>query len=139
MASLNRSTLQRLAESRLEDAKVLLGQQRYDAAFYLSGYAVECGLKACVAKQTQLFDFPDKGRVNKSWTHDLHTLAGLSKLPEALDFANDKDLEKNWSLVSATWSEESRYENHSQIEAENLYNAIAEPNHGVFQWLQKYW
>ena len=30
--------------------KVLLDAGRYPAAYYLVGYAVECGLKACVAK-----------------------------------------------------------------------------------------
>jgi len=32
----------------------------FDGAYYLAGYAVECALKACIAKGTQRFEFPDK-------------------------------------------------------------------------------
>jgi HEPN domain-containing protein len=36
---------QRLAEERARDAEALLGTKRWSAAYYLSGYAVEYGLK----------------------------------------------------------------------------------------------
>jgi HEPN domain-containing protein len=45
---MNRTDLQILAEDRLKDAEVLLANGRFGAAYYLAGYAVECGLKACV-------------------------------------------------------------------------------------------
>ncbi len=52
--------MQSLADERLGDAKVLLASNRYGGAYYLVGYAVECGLKACIAKLTQAEDFYDK-------------------------------------------------------------------------------
>lgn len=56
---MNRKELQSLAETRLADAKVLLKNRRYDAAYYLAGYAIECALKARIAGRTRRNDFPD--------------------------------------------------------------------------------
>jgi len=36
---MNRDDFQRLAETRLEDAQALLKAGRFDAAYYLAGYA----------------------------------------------------------------------------------------------------
>jgi len=44
----NRLQWRQLAERWLEDARSLLDNHRWSAAYYLAGYAVECGLKACV-------------------------------------------------------------------------------------------
>lgn len=44
---MTRTELQRLAIERLADARALLTTKRWSGAFYLAGYAVECGLKAC--------------------------------------------------------------------------------------------
>jgi hypothetical protein len=41
------------AEPHLQDAEALLQGGRYDAAYYLAGYAVECAIKACIANQTR--------------------------------------------------------------------------------------
>jgi hypothetical protein len=46
----------------------------------LAGYSVECGLKACVAKQIREHDFPDRQFVLDSYTHDLNRLIGLAGL-----------------------------------------------------------
>ena len=45
---MNRTNLQRLAEERARDAELLLEGGQWSGAFYLAGYAVECGLKSCV-------------------------------------------------------------------------------------------
>ncbi|HYP39716.1 MAG TPA: HEPN domain-containing protein [Chloroflexia bacterium] len=57
---MNRDDFRKLAGLRITEAKVLLDNACYEAAYYLSGYAVECALKACIAKKTRRFDFPDK-------------------------------------------------------------------------------
>jgi hypothetical protein len=44
----NRVQLRQLAEDRLLDAERLLTGGRWAGAYYLAGYAVECGLKACI-------------------------------------------------------------------------------------------
>lgn len=63
---MNRDDLQKLARLRLREARALLDRDLYPGAYYLSGYVVECALKACIAKSTKKFDFPDKGRVADS-------------------------------------------------------------------------
>jgi len=35
----------------------------FDGAYYLAGYAVECAIKACIAKGTRRYEFPDKRKV----------------------------------------------------------------------------
>jgi HEPN domain-containing protein len=54
----HRFELRQLAEDRIADAAILLAGGRWSGAYYLAGYAVECGLKACVAKLTNQDDFP---------------------------------------------------------------------------------
>jgi HEPN domain len=67
---------------RLEEANALLSLGFYDGAYYLAGYAVECALKACIAKGTLRYEFPDKKKVESSYSHNLRDLikvAGLRK------------------------------------------------------------
>jgi hypothetical protein len=47
----HRKDLQELSKVRLKEATALLKLELFDGAFYLAGYAVECALKACVAKE----------------------------------------------------------------------------------------
>jgi len=77
---MNRTDLQRLTRLRLREARVLFDNRRYDGAYYLLGYAVECALKAYIAKQTKRYDFPDKKFVNDIYTHDLNKLLSVSGL-----------------------------------------------------------
>jgi HEPN domain-containing protein len=53
---MNREDFQQLAESRLKEARALLTAELPDGAYYLAGYAIECALKACIAKRTQQHD-----------------------------------------------------------------------------------
>ncbi len=139
MASLDRQILKDLALARREDATVLIQNQRFAAAYYLSGYVVECALKACIARQTREHEFPDKNRVNSNWTHKLPQLLGLTQIPDQRDFGGDPVLEKHWSLVSNRWSEDCRYEDKSEKEAKDLLHAVTDSDHGVLQWLQRHW
>src|SRR5947207_8112894 len=107
---MNRVELQRLAKDRLHDAKVLLAGRRWSGAYYLAGYAVECALKACIAKLMKSEEFPDKNFAEKCWTHHLPQLLGLAGLKADLDTAAlaDSDLADNWNTVKE-WTESSRY------------------------------
>ncbi len=58
---MNRIDLQQLARARLREAEALLNAGEWSGAYYLAGYAVECGLKACIAKLTGLARFPGEG------------------------------------------------------------------------------
>jgi HEPN domain-containing protein len=94
---LNRRDFQRLALVRLDEARVLLEAEKFEGSYYLSGYVVECALKACIAKKTQRHDFPDKALTNSSYSHELTTLlrcADLDALLE-LEFSKRPQLESN--------------------------------------------
>lgn len=82
---MNRADLQRLADLRLAEACTLLGAEAFAGAYYLSGYAIECALKACVAKQIREFDFPEKRLVDRSYTHDLVQLLEVSGVKAAFE------------------------------------------------------
>ena len=77
---MNRDDFQELARTRLREARTLLRTGNYGGAYYLSGYVIERGLKACIAKKTRRYDFPDKNLVAESYTHNptkLMKVAGL--------------------------------------------------------------
>jgi len=137
---LTRRTLIELAQMRQGEAKLLLKGRRYSGAYYLCGYAVECGLKACVAKQTHRHDFPDKDTVLGSYTHSLTQLIGIAGLKPELDDETDRDksFEQNWAIVKE-WKENSRYQKHTRQDAEALYEATANDKHGVMQWIRRHW
>jgi HEPN domain-containing protein len=138
---MNRDDFRDLACIRLKEAKILLDNQRWEGAYYLCGYVVECGLKACIAKKTREYDFPPpRATIEKYYTHDLYSLMKATGLEVQLktDMENDKDLELSWNLV-VHWTEISRYEKHSDKEAEDLYSAITDSNHGVLKWIKQHW
>lgn len=137
---MNRKELQNLAETRLAEAQVLLKARKYSGAYYLAGYAVECALKACIARQFKRFEFPDKKRVNDSYTHDIEKLADLGGLNRSiLDLASlDDKFRRNWNLVTQ-WSEKSRYETGDRAKARDLINAIMETDSGVMPWVKQRW
>src|SRR5579862_2473206 len=65
----NRTDFQELAEVHLQNAEALLKARLYAGAYYMSGYVIECALKACICRRTKQFDFyprPDEAR--DAWT-----------------------------------------------------------------------
>jgi HEPN domain-containing protein len=143
---MNRQDFQRLALERLEDTQALLRAGRCSGAYYIAGYVIECALKACIARQTNQDDFPPKDAA-KYYVHDIKDLRdklgrkspGLESQWEA-DERADAELAANWATVK-DWTEEARYEPRgwTQQQAEVLLNAISDPEHGVLQWLRRYW
>jgi HEPN domain-containing protein len=137
---MNRADLQKLSNTRIREAKVLFAAGEYSGAYYLSGYAVECALKACFAKGVKRYDFPEKGRADKVFTHDLATLvkhADLSAELEAESKANPK-FSTYWNEV-AKWSETSRYSGWTKNQAESLLDAILRRKDGVMPWIKQRW
>ena len=136
---MNRYDFQRLAAVRLRDARVLLKSGSCDGAYYLAGYAVECALKACISRLTLEGDFPDRRRVDDSYTHDFGRLVRAAALEEELSAAKlaDQRFALNWSKVT-DWNEGKRYERIEEEEATGLYEAISEQPSGVLRWLQRY-
>jgi HEPN domain-containing protein len=137
---LNRRDLKQIALLRIREADLLFKRRKYDGAYYLAGYAIECGLKACIAKQTRRFDFPDKSTVNLSYTHDLEQLLKVAGLEVAFERAVSADphLEVNWTVIK-DWNEESRYVRHSDKDARDILSAITDRRSGILNWLKNHW
>ena len=139
--AVNRDEFQKLAIERLADAKALLTMKRWAGAYYLAGYAVECGLKSCVIAYLMKTDqFPAKRFSEQCWTHDLKQLVSLAGLEADFEIARnaDSDLYDNWEEVK-DWSESSRYTQRTRSKAELLYAAIADKKHGVLSWIKGCW
>ncbi len=138
---MDRDNLRNIARIRLKEARSLLNSGNYNGAYYLSGYIVECALKACIAKQTKQYEFPDKNTVNRSYTHNLENLFNVAGLWPTFqkDTKKHKPLAVNWTIVK-DWSEESRYEETTtKRKASDLYSAIVGRQHGILRWIRQYW
>lgn len=138
---MNRADFQKLSKLRVREAKVLLGNGCYEGAYYLLGYAVECAFKACIAKQTKRYDFPDKNLANCIYTHDLNTLLRFSGLEQEhrKECKNDPGFESNWAIAK-DWKEDSRYSTAANKDkAEALKSAVLNRKDGILPWLQKQW
>ena len=131
---MNRNDLRRLARIRLKEARALSEAQCFDGAYYLCGYAVECGLKACIAKATRRSEFPDLEKVKASYTHNLTNLVKQAGLEAALqaEAASDPDFDLNWTIAK-DWSEKARYAQHDEKKARDLYRAVTNRQHGVMR------
>ena len=137
---MDRSDLQRLAAVRVADAKTLLDAGQWSGAYYLAGYAVECALKACIAKLTAAEEFPNRVRTLGSYTQDIDTLMKTAQLkPQQIVAAKaDPVFDGFWQNVK-DWKETARYEIKSEAAARQLYAAVTEPRHGVLQWIMVRW
>jgi len=134
-----RSDFQRLARIRLKDARVLIQNGNLEGAYYLTGLAVECALKACIAKNTRRYDFPpDQTALRDIYTHDLSKLIGAARLETDLDAEARGNIpfKSKWDVVK-DWKVSSRYQT-TGLNARDLYRAVAGRN-GVMQWLRQRW
>lgn len=113
-------------------------EKRYDAAYYLAGYAIECALKAWIAKQTPRHGFPDKDRANRAHQHRFTELLALIADRDRFDteLRGDPRLEDDWSNVQS-WSPASRYQLHagSRIEVRDMLKSVE----GILKCLSRYW
>jgi hypothetical protein len=139
----NRAHWQRLAEDRVVDAQILLGSQRWNAAYHLAGYAVECGLKACILARVDKDSgviYGAKDFLNNCWIHDLEKLienAGLKVDRDALCRTNIA-FQGYWA-VTKDWTEKSRYDVRTESQAKELFEAISHEPDGVLSWIRKHW
>jgi HEPN domain-containing protein len=135
-----RAEFQALAEVRIEEAGVLLAAGKWDGAYYLAGYAVECTLKACVAKLTKADDFPDKDRAARAWTHKIDVLVDVAELEKLRsdEASVNPTFETFWRQV-VKWKEDARYKRTPRADAEVLYRAVADPTDGVLRWIRLHW
>jgi len=138
---MNKSDLEALVDIRVSEAEVLLEYENYQGAYYLAGYAIECAIKACIAKQVQQYDFPNKELAQKSHQHKLTDLLGVAGLKQKLREKEqaDSDFELNWA-VAKDWTVDSRYEcSIESTKANDLYQAATDEKSGILAWLKTFW
>ncbi len=138
---MNREALQLISRQRRREAAVLLRARLFPGAYYLSGYSVECALKACIARQTNRHDFPNKKLANEAWTHDLQKLVQLTGVGPELDrdMKASQALQLNWTIVK-DWSEAVRYDTSiTSAQARDLYSACTARRTGILPWIRARW
>jgi len=124
---------------RAREADALAKNGNEEGAYYLGGLAVECALKACIAKKMKRHDFPLAAKdANRVYTHDLSELLKLAELEGHLDTAmrRNRALTENWSIVQS-WKVESRYET-SGLKGTDLVAAVNSAD-GVLPWIRRRW
>ncbi len=140
---MTRAEWQRIAEERVKDALALITASQWSGAFYLAGYAVECGLKSCVLRRLSAAPeliFLDKRFSKKCWTHDLEDLVKLADLHLDRDaaVAANVALGMNWQTVKV-WNEQDRYRMKTELEARELVIAVTDNTNGVLPWIKGHW
>ena len=128
-----------LADLRANEAGVLARGRNQQGAYYLAGYAVECALKACIAKKTKRYEFPPPREVaQKMYTHDLTGLLKEAGLERQLDreMLTNPAFAANWNTAK-NWDEKSRYAT-SGLNGRDLCRAVMGAN-GVLPWIKQHW
>jgi hypothetical protein len=137
---MNRTDLQKLSRLRIQEARGLFRMRLYSGAYYLAGYSVECALKACIAKKTEKFEFPNKARVLKSYVHKPSELFEVAELASLFESArrNNAKLQASWGVVN-NWSEQSRYTIWNRADANAMIDAVGKLQDGVLPWIKLHW
>lgn len=137
----DRLRFQQLAEERLRDADTLLNAGQLTGTYYFAGVAVECALKACIARTQPLEAFPGSLPRGDVFIHDIPRLAATAGVVSAADAyaQTNPAFKQNWSIVNS-WIIESRYDlTLPSSAAPQLYSAVADPVDGVLAWLKTKW
>ena len=120
---IDKRDIKKIARARLKDADVLASKNRFEAAVYLCGYAVELGLKGRICKTLKWEGWPSEGREFHGYqsfkTHNLDVLLHLSGIEERIK----TQLFVAWSTV-ARWDAESRYNPVGNASARDAYLMI---------------
>ncbi|HXJ96063.1 MAG TPA: DNA-binding protein [Terriglobia bacterium] len=132
-----REEFQQLADLRVEEAAILAANSKQQGAYYLAGLAVECALKACIAKKTKQNQYPPKN-TSHHYDHNLDVLLNLAELRRELDdeIRRSREFANNWDTVH-DWSVEKRYEV-TALKGTEMVAAVNSAR-GVLQWLKQYW
>lgn len=140
----NGKELKTIAMNRVKVVQKLLASGDYDMAVYVSGYVLECALKAVICKTLKLADYPRNVQVQSSaisfHTHNfdiLSMLAGMSQ--ELSNGIASRDLFQNWSDITTTWKPELRYMpvgTWKKVDAEKMLHALTDSPHGVITYIK---
>lgn len=117
--------LEKLANDRLEEAKILLDGGKSDGAHYIGGYSVELGLKKKICDALNWDTYPPSNPTSNGSesfadlgsfrTHDPSMLLLLSGQYKAVH--NNPALLREWNNVK-DWNSELRYELSARTEPE---------------------
>jgi len=124
----------------LQAARTLIAGKRWQSAYHIAGHAVECGLKACIAKQTRRHVFPPK-TARDLYTHDLNALLRLAALDgeQLKESQQSPAFSANWATAK-DWTPESRYDlTIPEQSARDIYKAITAQQNGVMRWIRQRW
>ena len=137
--SQDRATFQQLAETRMSEARSLLENGHPSGAYYLAGYALECALKARIAKEFRKHEIPELKKLQNIYTHDLSALLSIAGLKEDLEAEKQtaSDIYQRWEIVK-TWSEGARYKVWTMDVALAIVRAI-DGDGGILEWLRNRW
>ena len=120
---------------------MLLENTLWTGAYYMTGLAIECALKSCLASAVKEHDFPDKDFVRDMYVHNLQrlfTLNGALWASFQADMKADAKLNVNWSTVK-DWDDGKRYDIVEELEARALYEASTDAGSGVMEWIRGRW
>jgi hypothetical protein len=137
--------IKKLADTRLEEAQILLDNDKPNGAFYLLGYTIELYLKYKICKLLNIDDlFNDDCQLKKHfgrtfYSHNLNSLLVFSGLKIKFDNAKGQDLilQKTTSLLLDAWTESSRYEIQpkNKKDIQESINLLKNEN-GLLSWIQ---
>ena len=139
---MNRTELRQLAEDRVLDAKALIDAGRWSGAYYMAGYAMECGLKACVLALVERTGeiFMDKEFSRKRFTHKLIELIGVAQLTNSHnDLLKKNSSFRSYWTIAEDWTEASRYQQQTESGARAIYKAITDDPNGILPWIRTHW
>ncbi|NEP05052.1 MAG: HEPN domain-containing protein, partial [Okeania sp. SIO4D6] len=110
---------------RLEDARALHSQKRWNGAVYMSGYAIECALKSLICYQERTNNFKDttvfKQGLRGSKLHSLvKLLDALPNIQRVIEYPQrNNPYRQAWITVTSSWkNDELRYSNRMGDETE---------------------
>ncbi len=130
---MTKENLQKLAETRLEESKVLLDNKYYEGCNYLLGYVIEFALKARICKLLNDI-FPE---ITNYKSHDFTNLIHLAGLRKELEIANIDDAFKSSYTQILKLKVENRYKfiNASEESTHKMYKDVEL----IFNWIKTKW
>ena len=144
---LNRNAFQKLAKTRLKEAKILFDNNYYDGCCYLSGYVIEYAFKARICRILDVENYENDftGDFRRAYhTHDFKNLLLVSRLKKLHEnmTASSPIFRRNWDFLINNWSENIRYlpiGTNPASQAQKIIEAVDDKQNGVFSWIKKYW
>jgi len=107
---------------------------------FLSGLAMPWSARSRRASKKQAgYEFPDKDRVNKSYTHKLDELIKLAELRECTQGGDEVRFISNRLGFREIMVRREPLPKADPKNAEGLVAAIMKKRGGIFSWLKQYW